>query len=135
MCVTARERERNACSDENRVHTRLSEKSFRTEQSGGRRGVRRGGRGSRGEENPFSGREGAQQPSRYCSAASKLRRVHRLHTMRVSAWQKHTYRATVYSARIREIVKVHKPACISPLFLSNMKYSYSKGTSEKCKSL
>lgn len=38
VCVWLRERERNACSGENRVHTRLSEKSFRTERGGGRGG-------------------------------------------------------------------------------------------------
>lgn len=47
VCVWLRERERNACRDEN--HTRLSEKSFRTEQAGDE-GVEEvgGGAGERG---------------------------------------------------------------------------------------
>jgi len=41
VCVWLRERERNACSGENHVHTRLSEKSFRTERGGGDEGIKR----------------------------------------------------------------------------------------------
>lgn len=83
-CVYALERVcvERVCSGENRVHTRLSENHFEQNRTGG--------------ENPSSAREGAQQPSRYhCSAASKLRRVHRLHTMRALFRGKNIHRATV----------------------------------------